>query len=131
MLCAYLLLVPSSALERNVASKVRPPVALYTDPSTPGQQVEIQRGEFRAAGTDDVSIEFHRPFAVAPSVEVVDIYHNMDKPEVISSGVTSFQATFSRGSYSPSNERAYYVWIATGVPLKRIDEDTDARPAAV
>jgi hypothetical protein len=124
LLCGYILFVPGSAWERNVTSKMWPSFAVYTDATKPGQQVEIQRGEFRAAGTQSLDIQFNRPFAAAPSVEVVDVYHKGDAPKVNrwNGAVTAAHASVSRASYqSDKNERAYYVWIATGVPLHRID----------
>ena len=63
LLCGYILFVPGSALERNVASKIWPSVAVYTDATKPGQQVEVQKRRVSSSGIGSVDIQFNRPFA--------------------------------------------------------------------
>lgn len=113
VLCVYVLLVPGTALERNVASKLHPSIARYENRT--GGTEEIQRGEFQMNGFGPVTLEFHRPFEQPPGVEVLDVASYGRKP--ILKGVTSHQVVFDYTDSAPA-ERRTFVWLARGVPLR-------------
>ena len=105
----YLLIIPDTALERNVASKV----ARFTLPSS-SDEILIQRGEV-SIGYGPTAVEFYEPFAERPMVEIVNhLGHIVGEPTVVA---TPHQAVFrlpSPGYPMPQVWR----WIARGKPLK-------------
>lgn len=122
LLCIYVLFVPGTTVERNVTAKLWPNLAQYSNPNKSGEVEEIQHGEFEVAGFDTTAITFHRPFASAPQVEVIDTDRKGFVPIV--QNVTAHQASFRRRESAPGIEKQFsYTWIARGVPLKRLSSE--------
>lgn len=117
LLSVYVLLVPESWLESNVASKI----SYYRSPTETEirDRVLIQRGEFSFSDYGPFAIEFPVPFRSAPSVEIVNYRGYRNAPHL--NEVTAHQAVFTRsssgGTLLPENLKRFR-WIARGTPLE-------------
>jgi hypothetical protein len=118
---AYVLFVPGTSVETNVAGKIA-----YYRAATAEKQSDtriIQRGEVSFSGFGPMAIEFPLPFRDLPDVEVINSggYRNESVPFVEKR--TAHQVIFRRGSVggvlTPEGMQVYR-WVARGVPLDEI-----------
>ncbi|MCX7279893.1 MAG: hypothetical protein NTZ15_21705 [Burkholderiales bacterium] len=114
----YVLFVPSSAVETNVADKLsyfRTPTIEHESNS-----IMVQRGELAFSGFGPLSIEFPSPFLNAPRVEVINVggYEEGDVPKI--RDVTPQQFTLYRstiGGIGIPQRFQTFRWVARGTPL--------------
>ena len=117
----YVLLVPGSDTETNVASK-----AYYRLPSIERQSetLLIQRGAFVVSGFSPLAIEFPLPFRAAPEVEVINFwgYDPGEVPRIET--ITAHQVNLGRqhmltmGFPATPTQPREFRWVARGVPLE-------------
>jgi hypothetical protein len=117
---AYILFVPGTSVEANVAGKI----AYYHVASTEKQSdtLIIERGDVSFSGTGPISIEFPVPFRIPPEVEVVNSSGYREEYVPVIKKLTSHQVVFYRSTVGGSVPEAFqvYRWIARGVPLDEV-----------
>jgi|SRR5208282_4691047 len=117
----YVLIVPGSATERNVASKI----AYYRFPSVEkkSQTLLIQRGSFELFGVGPMSIEFSLPFRDPPEIEIINFngYNPGDVPVVERTTAHQFQVGLQHMlalGFPQATQKREFRWIARGIPLE-------------
>lgn len=117
----YVLMVPGSATESNVASKI----AFYRFPSVEkkSETLLIQRGSFTLTGLSPISIEYSVPFRDPPEVEVVNFrgYDPGAVPRVEISTAHHFDVGLQHMlalGFPPSIQNREFRWVARGIPLE-------------
>jgi hypothetical protein len=114
---AYILFVPGTAVEANVAGKI----AYYHVASTEKQSdtLIIERGDVSFSGNGPLAIEFPVPFRSPPEVEVINSSGYDDRYVPVIRKLTSHQVVFYRSSTGGSVPEFFqvYRWVARGVPL--------------
>lgn len=116
---AYVLFVPGTSIEENVAGKVAYYRAASVDQKS--DRLVIERGEVSFSGFGPFSIEFPQPFRDPPDVEVVN-FRGYDADHVpIVERKTAQQVIFKRSTVGGSWPESMQVfrWIARGVPLEQ------------
>ena len=116
LLSGYILFIPNTKLERNVASKV----IKYRTPSSEESKsiLSIQRGEFTINQWGPTAVEFYEPFVSPPQVEVInDRGYDTVTPSV--TRVTEHHAVFKRESISAPGQSENYRWVARGTCLEK------------
>ena len=115
----YILFVPNTAVEANVAGKI----AYYKTPVIERESavLVLQRGEISFSGFGPRSVEFPLPFLTPPRVEVINTngYGEDNVPRV--KEVTAHQVTFARsssGGIGMPEGLQVYRWVARGTPLE-------------
>jgi len=118
---AYVLMVPGSTTERNVASKI----AYYRFPSVDkkSQTLLIQRGSLTLFGVGPMSIEFSIPFRDAPEIEIINFmgYDQGAVPIVEQITAHYFEVGLQHMvelGFPPATQAREFRWIARGVPLE-------------
>ena len=119
----YVLIVPESATERNLASKI----AYYRFPSVEkkNQTLLIQRGSFTLSGLSSMSIEFPLPFLDPPEIEIIN-FRGYDPGEIpVIERLTAHQ--FEIGlqhmlalGFPPAVQNREFRWVARGIPLEEL-----------
>ncbi|MEZ4396507.1 MAG: hypothetical protein R3C71_06335 [Candidatus Krumholzibacteriia bacterium] len=109
---AYVLLVPTNPLERNVRAKLE----RYRHPDGSGA-VTIQRGKLTIRSFEPVGVEFCVPFAEPPEVELISNRKASHSPPEITS-VFRHQAVFQYSVSAPGDPQEF-SWVARGVVLLR------------
>jgi hypothetical protein len=118
---AYVLFVPGTSVETNVAGKI----AYYRVAAAEKQSdmLIIQRGEVSFSGFGPISIEFPLPFRDVPDIEVINSGGYSDEYVPFVEKRTAHQVIFRRtsvgGSFTPEAMQIYR-WVARGVPLDEI-----------
>ncbi len=119
----YVLIVPDSATERNVASKL----SYYRFPNIEkkNQTLLIQRGAFTLSGLSSMSIEFSLPFLDPPEIEVIN-FRGYDPGEVpvieratAHQFVVGLQHMLAKG-FPLAIEDREFRWVARGIPLEEL-----------
>ena len=113
----YVLLVPGSTTESNVASKI----AYFHFPSVERQSetLLIQRGEFTLSGLGPIGIEFMLPFRHPPEFELIN-FSGVGPEEVPHvEKVTAHQVVIDRqyGFPQAEGQNRKFRWVARGIPL--------------
>ncbi|MCX6830139.1 MAG: hypothetical protein NT002_12815 [candidate division Zixibacteria bacterium] len=109
----YVLFVPNTKFEQNVASKIRK--YRYPGISFGEQEVGIQKGDFSILQNGPAVVEFEVPFAEVPSFEIINFKGNGD-PQPVVECLTPHQAVIRRNR-SGSYVRSEYRWVARGLTL--------------
>lgn len=116
----YVLLVPGSTAESNVASKI----AYYRFPSIEkkSETLLIQRGSFELGGFGPLSIEFPVPFRDPPEVEIINFrgYDPGAVPRVEEATAHQFAVGLQHMvalGFPPAAQIREFRWVARGIPL--------------
>jgi hypothetical protein len=120
----YVLLVPGSSTESNVASKFE----YFRFPSVEKQSetLLIQRGKFTFSGTGPISIEFPLPFLNPPEVEVINFkgYDSgiIPRLEKVTANqvVVGLQYKHLQGFPITPVQSIEFRWVARGIPLEEV-----------
>jgi hypothetical protein len=117
---AYVLLMPGSKTEINVASNIE----YYRFPNIEkkSETLLIQRGKFSLFSFNPVSVEFLLPFRDSPEVEVVNFegYDSSMVPHIQKVTPHQFEICLSQtvpGLPPASVQGREFRWIARGIPL--------------
>jgi len=114
LLSVYTLLVPGTFLEQNVKNKL-----VYYSSNTDYEEVNdilVQKGKFRIDGFNPLSVEFEKPFAEIPEVEIIN-YRGFNEDYVpFIKRVTTNQVIFKNGSVGGWGPKTFR-WVAKGKPL--------------
>jgi hypothetical protein len=118
---AYVLFVPATSVESNVAGKI----SYYNNPSADRRSdtLLIQRGEISFSDFGPKAVEFPLPFRTVPDVEIINSggYPEQSVPRI--EKVTAHQVIFRRdsvgGTLIPEGMQVYH-WVARGVPLDEL-----------
>jgi len=117
----YVLMVPGSAPENNVASKI----AYYNFPSVENKNgtLLIQRGTFTYSGFSPFSIEYPKPFRDPPEIEIIN-FRGSDPgmvPQIEKTTTHQFEISrqhmLGRG-FPPAVGAGEFRWVARGIPLE-------------
>jgi hypothetical protein len=121
----YVLMVPGSSTERNVASKI----AYYRFPSVDkkSQTLLIQRGSFTLFGVGPISIEFSLPFRDPPEIEIINFrgYDPGEVPSVEKATSHQFEAGLQHMlalGFPQAAQNREFRWVARGMPLEEKSE---------
>lgn len=117
----YILIVPGSATEKNVASKIE----YYRFPSVEkkNQTLLIQRGSFTLFGLGPMSIEFSLPFRDPPEIEIINFrgYDPGTVPVVERVTANQFEIGLQHMltlGFPQAAQNREFRWVARGIPLE-------------
>lgn len=119
----YVLIIPGSVTEKNVASKL----SYYRFPNIEkkNQTLLIQRGTFTLSGLSSMSVEFSLPFQELPEVEIINFkaYDPGEIPVIEKTTAHQFvvglQHMLAKGFPLAIKDREFR-WVARGIPLEEL-----------
>ncbi|WP_313101932.1 hypothetical protein [Stutzerimonas nitrititolerans] len=115
LMCCYVLFVPSTKIENNVAGKLR-----HFRTHGGGSPSTEQTGEFSISAAGPTRIKFHTPFSSPPAVEAIHL-PGKSGPLPTTLNVTVTGAEFRFHSYSTGSSRTFQ-WVAFGDALEPLEE---------
>lgn len=127
ILSMYVLMVPGSALEKNVCSKLR----TYRIETESSPHLFIQEDEQIILGSGPLSVKFPVPFCTPPEVELINTGECGNEPGYFPEikEITRFQFIVKRpaGRVCRGSNESYpdkFKWIATGQVMSEVTQNS-------